>query len=64
VELMGQQGLEQSDYMIDLAPAVQLIFNSATKVNLGARFQVGGNMSRVANQNYFISLEHSLLKAF
>jgi hypothetical protein len=64
VELLGMQGLEMSDYMIDLAPAVQLIFNSTTKLNVGARFQLRSNMDRIARNSVFVSLEHSILNAW
>jgi hypothetical protein len=64
VELLGMQGLEMADYMVDLAPAVQLIFNSTTKLNLGARFQLNSNMDRIARNSVFVSLEHSLLGAW
>ena len=42
-EVLAEQGLDISRYCIDVAPAVQIIFNSNTKVNIGYRFQVGGN---------------------
>jgi len=49
--------------MLDLAPALQFIFNSNFKVNLGARLQVSGNMLRVGESNYFVSLERTFLGA-
>jgi hypothetical protein len=63
VEVLGMQGLEKGDYMLDVAPALQFIFNSNSKLNLGARFQAGGNMMRIANNNYFISVERTFLNA-
>jgi hypothetical protein len=62
-ETIGMKGLDKGDYMLDLAPALQLIFNSNFKVNLGARFQVTGNMVRVGEKNYFISMERTFLGA-
>ncbi|MBL7741137.1 MAG: hypothetical protein JNK14_18080 [Chitinophagaceae bacterium] len=64
-ELLAQQSLEadRKVYYIDLAPAVQLIFNSNMKLNLGYRFQLGGNMQRMANASWFISLERTFLNA-
>lgn len=61
VEAIGMKGFEKGDYMLDLAPALQLIFNSNTKLNLGARLQLTGNMERIAERNYFISLETTFL---
>lgn len=62
-ELLAQQSLDRSAYYIDLAPAVQLIFNSTTKLNIGYRFQLGGNMQRMANESWLISIETIFLNA-
>lgn len=64
LEFLGMKGLEAGMYYTDIAPSVQLIFNSATKLNLGARFQASGNMSRIARNNYFLSLETTFLNVF
>lgn len=63
-ELIGMRGLGGRDYMLDAAPALQLIFNSNFKINVGARFQLAGNMIRVGENNYFITLERTFLNAF
>jgi len=62
-ETIGMKGFDKGDYMLDLAPALQLIFNSNLKLNLGARFQVTGNMLRIGENNYFIGLERTFLGA-
>lgn len=62
-ELLAQQALDRKAYYIDLAPAVQLIFNSNTKLNFGYRFQVGGTMQRMAKTSWLISLERTFLNA-
>ena len=62
-ETIGMKGFEGGDYMLDLAPALQLIFNSNFKVNLGARFQAAGNMLRPGETNYYVSLERTFLGA-
>ncbi|MFT3935539.1 MAG: hypothetical protein QM726_18070 [Chitinophagaceae bacterium] len=61
LEAIGMQGLDKSDYMLDLAPALQLIFNSNMKVNLGMRIQASGNMDRIANNSYFVAVERTFL---
>ena len=61
-EILGEQSLDAKKYCIDLAPAMQLIFNSNTKLNIGYRFQVSGNMTRMSNQSWLISLERTFLK--
>lgn len=64
VELLGMKGLQKGMYLVDIAPAIQLIFNSSSKLNLGARFEAGGNMNRIARNNYFLSFETTFLNAF
>lgn len=61
VELLGMKGLQEGKYYLDLAPALQLIINSATKINLGLRTQTAGSAYRLAHQNYFLSVETSFL---
>ena len=60
VEMLGQQGFERRRHFTDLAPGIQFIFNSNTKLNLGYRFQVWGNAVRSLERSYMISIEHSL----
>jgi hypothetical protein len=62
-ETIGMRGFDEGDYMLDLAPALQLIFNSNFKVNLGARFQAAGNMVRAGETNYYLSVERTFLGA-
>lgn len=64
VELLGMNGLQKGMYYLDLAPAIQLIFNSSSKLNLGGRFEAGGNMNRLARNNYFLSFETTFLNVF
>jgi hypothetical protein len=44
-----------------MAPALQFIFNSNTKVNLGYRFQLAGDLYRMAQQGIYISAERTFL---
>lgn len=63
-EFLAQQSLDRSAYFIDFAPAVQLIFNSNTKINVGYRQQLAGNMLRMAeSNNWLISVERTFLGA-
>lgn len=64
VEMLGMKGLDKGGYYLDAAPALQLIFKSATKLNLGARFEATGNISRPARNNYFLAVETSFLNVF
>ena len=60
-ELLGQQTLDLKRHFIDIAPAIQLIFNSASKLNIGYRFQLNGNMQRMAEQSWLIGFERTFL---
>jgi len=61
LEFIGQYAPSVSSGFLDAAPAVQFIFNSTTRLNLGARFQVAGSFHRMANQSFFFSVEHTML---
>lgn len=63
VEALAQQTLDQPTAYLDLAPALQMIFNSNAKLNLGYRFQVAGDMRRMATSSWLISFERTFLSA-
>jgi hypothetical protein len=58
-EFLGQQTFGKGTYYLDAAPAIQLIFNSNSKLNLGYRFQLSGNANRSATKSFLISFEHT-----
>ena len=60
-ELLGQQLLDKKLYYVDLAPAVQFIFNSNAKLNLGYRWQLNSNMHRMAEKQWLLSFEYVFL---
>ncbi len=62
-EILAQQTLDQKKHYIDIAPALQFIFNSNFKVNIGYRFQASGNMQRMASNSWQVSLERTFLNA-
>jgi hypothetical protein len=61
LELLGSNTFDKQLHFVDLAPAVQLIFNSNTKLNAGYRFQLSGNMHRMATESFLVSLETTFL---
>lgn len=63
-ELLTQRSLDNKRYYLDLAPALQLIFSSRTKLNLGYRFQLGGTMDRMAESSWLLTLESTWLGVF
>lgn len=64
LELLGQKATDKDRYYVDLAPAVQLIFNSNTKLNFGYRFQLGSDMERMATSQWQVTLDRTFLNAF
>lgn len=63
-EIIAQQSLDRKAWFADLAPAVQLIFNSNAKLNFGYRFELSGTMKRMSNNSWLISFERTFLNAF
>ena len=59
VELLGQKTLGRGRYYVDAAPALQLLFNSNSKLNVGYRFQLAGNALRSVERSYLVSFEHT-----
>jgi hypothetical protein len=63
LEMLGQSSLDKKSSYIDMAPALQLIFNSVSKINMGYRFQVNGNMYRMSKESWLLSFEWVFLNA-
>jgi hypothetical protein len=64
VEFLGQRTFGAGRYYIDIAPAIQLIFNSNLKLNAGRRMQLSSDMNRMSENSWLISLERTFLNAF
>ena len=62
-EFIGSSGLDRKASFIDMAPALQVIINSNTKINAGYRFQLAGNAFRMANSGFLLSFERTFLNA-
>lgn len=60
VELLGQHLLTTDMSYLDLAPAVQFIFNSQTRVDIGYKIQLYSNMQRTTPNGMMIRIEHLL----
>ena len=63
VELLGQQSRDRKLNFTDIAPALQFIFKSTSKLNIGYRFQLTGNMERMTKQSWLLSYEYTFLNA-
>jgi hypothetical protein len=64
-ELLGGRnfGFKEEKYYIDLAPSLQFIFKSTGKLNLGYRFELSSDISRLSRRQFMISYEHIFLNA-
>ena len=62
-EVLAQQSLDRKAYYVDLAPSMQLIFNSNSKLNIGYRFELNGDMQRMTSSSWLISFERTFLNA-
>lgn len=62
-EFLGQKNTDLDVGFLDIAPALQLIFNSRARVNLGGRFQLTGTAHRMAKESLFLSFEYYFLNA-
>jgi hypothetical protein len=64
VDLLGQHLLNSGKSYLDLAPAIQFIFNSQTRLDLGYKFQLYSNMQRTSPNGIMIRIEHLLFNVF
>ncbi|RYG12181.1 MAG: hypothetical protein EOO07_19455 [Chitinophagaceae bacterium] len=64
VELLGKTNPANGNSYLDIAPAVQLILNSRTRIDLGYRFQAAGNMpNRYLKNMYLARVEFNFFNA-
>jgi hypothetical protein len=59
-ELIGQLQPESGRQYLDIAPSLQLIFNSQTRVDIGYRHNIYSNMQRTAPNGFLLRIEHLL----
>jgi hypothetical protein len=62
-ELLTQQTIDRRTFYTDLAPSLQAIINSNTKINAGYRFQLNGNQHRPLTRSFTLSAEHTFFGA-
>jgi hypothetical protein len=60
LEVLSQVQPETGAYYVDIAPSVQMIFNSQTRLDIGYRQQLWAEMERSAPNGLLIRLEHVL----
>lgn len=64
LELLGKNGFRGGGSYIDLAPAIQFIFNSTTRIDFSYQRELSGTMSRLSTQTFLIRLEYNIFNAF
>ncbi|RYE52938.1 MAG: hypothetical protein EOP48_15420, partial [Sphingobacteriales bacterium] len=62
VELLSQVNTGSGKYYVDIAPTVQMIFNSQSRIDIGYRNELSSSMLRTAPNGFFIRLEYTLFK--
>lgn len=64
LEVTGQSFPGKKQSYVDVAPAIQFIFNSISRVDIVYHMQMAGNISRLSNNYFMLRLEYNLLNAF
>ena len=64
VEFISQVNTGSGKYYMDIAPSVQMIFDSQVRVDLGYRKELSTTLSRTAPNGFFVRLEYNLFNAF
>jgi len=54
LELLGKTDPSSGQSYLDIAPAIQMILNSTTRIDLGYRFQATGNMANRYTKNMYL----------
>lgn len=60
IEVLAQQSLGSDKRYINIAPSLQFIFNSQTRVEIGYRLEAWSNMERTAPNGLLLRVEHLL----
>lgn len=64
LELLGKTDPGSGESYLDIAPALQMIINSTTRIDLGYRFQAAGNMEgRYTKNMYLLRAEFNFFNA-
>jgi len=63
IEFLSQVNTGSGKYFVDVAPSVQLIFNSQSRIDIGYRAEISSSMVRTAPNGFFIRAEHTLFNA-
>lgn len=64
VEILGQSNLLTGKQYLDIAPAIQFIFDSRTRVDFSYRMQTEGNMNRFSHNSLLFRIEYNIFNAY
>lgn len=64
LELLGEVNTGSGKQFVDIAPIVQLIFNSQARLDIGYRKQLSSTMLRTAPDGVIVRFEYTLFNAF
>lgn len=64
LEFLGKTNLNNGRNFMEAAPALQVILNSRTRIDVSKRFQLYGNMSRMTKNMYLFRIEHNIFNFF
>lgn len=63
IEMLGSRNIGKTGGFVDIAPGLQLILKSQTKVNLAYRTQIQGDVFRMSTERFMFSMETTFLNA-
>lgn len=64
VEFLNQVNVGSGKYYMGVAPSVQMIFNSRSRVDIGYRKELSSTLVRTAPNGFFVRLEYNFFNAF
>ena len=63
IEFIGQQLINDKGHFLDIAPSIQLIFNSQAKFNLGYRWAITDKTNRMSDRSLYLSFDYLFFNA-
>ncbi len=64
LEFLGKSNPGKGQRFMEAAPALQLILNSRTRIDLSKRIQLYGNMNRITKNMLLFRIEHNFFNVF
>ncbi len=64
LEFLSQYNVGSGKCYVDAAPAIQLIFNSRSRIDFAYRKQISSTLLRTAPNGFFVRLEYNIFNAY